>query len=95
MKTPENIINLIKRKRVSFSNKALKYLYSGKYSLADISNSIILGNLKKKEKDEQGKSKYKYTIIGPALNGDLIYTCGKILKLEGKNYFFITIHKAD
>lgn len=95
MEVPQDIKKLIYEKKISFSQKAIRYLTVSRYSLADFENAVLFGELKKKEKDEHNVSKYKYTIIGPANNGDLLYTCGKIIELEGKNYFFITLHEAD
>lgn len=59
-------------------------------------NAIIYGKLIKKERDETGVAKYKYTIIGPALDGDPLYCCGKIRKRRsGEEYFIITFHGAE
>lgn len=95
MEVPQEIKKLIYDKKISFSHKAIRYITESKYSLSDFENAILSGELKKKEKDELNISKYKYTIIGPAKNGNILYTCGKIIELEGKNYFFLTLHEAD
>ncbi|MBU1752851.1 hypothetical protein KKG56_03190, partial [bacterium] len=39
-------------------------------------------------------SYYKYTIIGSAISGKSIYSCGKIVELLDKNYFIITFHET-
>ena len=95
MEVPKNILNLIKMNKITFSKKSINYLLQNKYSIIDFKNSVINGYIKKKERDELHISNYKYTIIGPALNGQKLYTCGKIISIEDKQYFFITLHKAD
>ena len=95
MKVSENICSLIRTNKITFSKKAISYIAQNKYSLIDFKNAVLNGYMKKKEKDETNISDYKYTILGPALNGKELYTCGKIILMDGKKYFFITIHEAD
>lgn len=95
MRVPDNIINLVKTDKVIFSFKAELALANGRYDYYDFLNSILKGTIKKKEKDEQKQSRYKYTIIGPALDGSMLYSCGKIVQDEEKIYFVITFHGAD
>ncbi len=94
MEIPINIIKLISRNNFGFSEKAYNQLYEGQYDLVDLKNSILYGRLLKKERDEVGVSSYKYVIIGPSKSGKLIYSCGKIIKRNGKEYFIITFHEV-
>ncbi len=94
MKTaPNQIKDLIKYHRIIFSGKARDQLNAGKFDTDDLANSILHGKVIKKEKDEQKKASYKYTITGPAYSGEKIYSCGKIVKLLERNYFIITFHE--
>lgn len=93
---PEKILWLVSRGIIEFSGKGYQQLFNGPYSRRDVQNAIALGNVIKKERDETRVAKYKYTIIGPALNGDPLYCCGKIRKRSsGEEYFIITFHGAD
>jgi len=92
---PEQIITLVSRGLIEFSEKAYRQLFEGRYDENDIQNAIIFGTLVKKEKDETKVAKYKYTIIGPSIKGDALYCCGKIRdKADGRKYFIITFHGA-
>lgn len=92
---PEQIQKLVSRGLLDFSEKAFRQLFAGIYDEEDIQNAILLGTVIKKERDETGVAKYKYTIIGPSLRGDQIYCCGKIRKKgNGRIYFIITFHGA-
>lgn len=78
-----------------FSNKASLALREGRFSSEDLICSIINEVVVKKERDETGIARYKYTIIGPALDGCMLYCCGKIIEHEGSKYFFIiTFHEG-
>jgi hypothetical protein len=94
MQIPQEIVRLIQQRRYLLSSKARNQLHVGRFSTEDLLNSIIHGQVTKKERDETGKAKYKYTIIGPALSGERIYSCGKIIYLDGKTYFVITFHES-
>jgi len=92
---PESIKKLIRAERIAFSKKARSVLFSGILTLDDLICSILNGSVVKREKDEMKRAKFKYTIIGPALSGSPVYSCGKIVKDEReKEYFIITFHKA-
>jgi len=95
MRVPDNIKKLIENDQVFFSWKAETLLENGYYEYEDFVNSILFGDVKKKEKDEKKQSKYKYTIIGPALDGQMIYSCGKIIERDDKHFYVITFHEAD
>ena len=92
---PESIKKLIRAERIAFSKKARSVLFSGILSLDDLICSILNGSVVKRERDELKRAKFKYTIIGPALSGKLVYSCGKIVKDEReKEYFVITFHEV-
>jgi len=93
---PEKILSLASRGFIEFSGKGYQQLFDGPYNRSDVQNAIAYGSLVKKERDETGVAKYKYTIIGPALSGDPLYCCGKIRpRRSGEEYFIITFHSAD
>ncbi|HIE30354.1 TPA: DUF4258 domain-containing protein [Candidatus Poribacteria bacterium] len=94
MQIPQEIVRLIQQRRYLLSSKARNQLHVGRFSTEDLLNSIIYGRVTKKERDETGKARYKYTIIGPALSGEQIYSCGKIVYLDRKTYFVITFHES-
>ncbi|MBI3950069.1 MAG: hypothetical protein HY314_06405 [Acidobacteria bacterium] len=77
------------------SEKAQSQLDTGSFSFDDLKHSILYGEVKKKERDERKKAKYKYTIIGPSEAGRAIYSCGKVMTVDGNVYFVITFHEAD
>lgn len=65
-------------------------------SLVDLEHSVLHGSVRKKEKDETGMSRYKYTIVGPSPSGRAVYSCGKVVTDDdGKTYLFITAHDLD
>ena len=94
MQVPKKIIALVTRNRIAFSDKAYEQLYDGPFTLDDLKNSILEGRLVKKEKDETGLARYKYIIIGPALSGKYVYSCGKIIKRFQEEYLILTFHEA-
>lgn len=94
MKVPDRIRKLVAEEKLSFSEKAILQLYNGPFDIEDLKNSILFGTVIKKERDEMGIARFKYTIIGPAISGALVYSCGKIRKREGREYFLITFHEA-
>ena len=91
---PKTVLQLIRQERILFSKKAWSQILNGMFTLDDLIYSIIHGVLIKKEKDELEQSSYKYIIIGPALSGTPIYSCGKIITHEEKSYFVITFHEV-
>ena len=95
MKVPDRIKKLIENDDVVFSWKAEILLESGQYEYEDFINSVLFGEVRKKEKDEKKQGKYKYTIIGPSLDGKMIYSCGKIIERGDKCFYVITFHEAD
>lgn len=95
MKVPDTIIRLVKADYLLVSEKTRSQLKTGPFCLDDLIHSILHGKVVKKERDEQKKARYKYTIIGPAMSGRLLYSCGKIVQQREKMYFVITFHKAD
>jgi len=94
MEIPITIIKLISKNQVGFSEKAYRQLFDGRFDLLDLKNSILYGRLIKKERDAESASGYKYIIIGPSKSGELIYSCGKIIRTNGKEYFLITFHEV-
>jgi hypothetical protein len=96
MEIPITIIKLISKNQFGFSEKAYRQLFDGRFNLLDLKNSILYGRLIKKERDAESTSTsaYKYIIIGPSKSGELIYSCGKILRTNGKEYFLITFHEV-
>jgi hypothetical protein len=95
MRVPEEIIYLIERDLFLFSQKAEQLLEFGQFSFEDLKHSLLNGYVRKKERDETREARYKYTIIGPARSGEAIYSCGKIVRRQGKQYFIITFHEAE
>jgi hypothetical protein len=91
---PDRIRKLVMARQVGLSGKAQWQLATGPYDLDDLINSILSGVVAKKERDEKKQAKYKYTIIGPSLSGDPLYSCGKIMGGSHKIYFVITFHQA-
>lgn len=91
---PHEIITLVKSRQVLLSGKARHRLDTDLFDTDDLIHSVVHGKMLKKEKDEQGVSRYKYTIIGPSREGNPIYSCGKIVQLDKKSYFIITFHEA-
>ena len=91
---PKSIHFLVKNFRILLSEKARHQLDTSPFDTDDLIESILLGSLMKKEKDETKRTKYKYTIIGPSRSGTSIYSCGKEVNLGEKKYFIITFHKA-
>ncbi|MDZ7375050.1 MAG: hypothetical protein ONB13_00370 [candidate division KSB1 bacterium] len=94
MEVPLIIIKLVAKNKFGFSTKAFNQLYTGRYDLEDLKNSILYGRLIKKERDETGLTHYKYIIIGPSKAGELIYSCGKIIRRDDIEYFIITFHEV-
>ncbi len=90
----EQILSLVKQRQIVFSEKARYQLDAEEFDTEDLLNSIIHGQIIKRQRDELRVSQYKYTIIGPAISGKLIYSCGKIVELSDKNYFIITFHET-
>jgi hypothetical protein len=95
MRVPEEIIYLIERDLLLFPQKAEQLLEFGRFSFEDLKHSLLNGYVRKKERDETREAQYKYTIIGPARSGETIYSCGKIVRRQGKQYFIITFHEAE
>lgn len=92
---PESIKKLIRAESIAFSKKARRVLFSGILTLDDVICSILNGSVVKRERNETKKARFKYTIIGPALSGRPVYSCGKIVKDEREEeYFIITFHEA-
>ena len=94
VKVPKRILELVMAKRIAFSGKAQWQLATGFFDFDDLINSILNGAVTKKERDEKKQAKYKYTIIGPSLSGQPLYSCGKIIGKTQKVYLVITFHKA-
>lgn len=90
----DRIRALVRSDRIRFSGKAAQSLMEGPWTLEDFRHSILCGHIDKRERDETRVAKYKYVIIGPALNGTPLYSCGKIIKRAGMEYFVITFHKV-
>lgn len=90
---PERIRALVRQGHVVLSSKARRCLADDNLSLEDLDASILNGHVVKKETDETGQSHYKYVIIGPALDGRPVYSCGKII--DGIIYFIVTAHQAS
>ena len=95
MSIPFKIKALIEAGDVIFSFKSRLEIEEGHYDYEVFENSVLRGIIKKKEKDEKKRGQYKYTIVGPALNGDMLYSCGKVVKGVEKSYFVITFHGAN
>jgi hypothetical protein len=89
---------LVATSRYRLSEKAYELLSQGFFELEDLERAIECGTVYKTEKDELKNSvgNKKYIIIGHDTSGYLFYTCGKILKLDGEQeYFVITAHGED
>lgn len=94
MEIPLRIIKLVARNKIGFSEKAFNQLFDERYDIEDLKNSILYGRLIKKERNETGISNYKYIIIGPSKAGELIYSCGKIIRRRETDYFILTFHEV-
>lgn len=80
-KVPSQIVELVTHGKMVLSEKARRQADSYPwFTTVDLENSIIHGRVIKKEKDERKESKYKYVIVGPAINGSPVYSCGKVVK---------------
>lgn len=91
---PTSIKQLVQQELLAFSGKASEALRGGRFSLDDLIHSFLNGAVVKKERDETRRARYKYTITGSALDGCMVYSCGKIIDYEdGKRYFIITFHE--
>jgi len=90
----ERIRILVKRHRLLFSGKAAQQLLDGAWTVEDFIHSILHGRVVKRTKDESGVARYKYVVVGPAIDGDPLYSCGKIVERGGQAYFVITFHEA-
>ncbi|MBU0700483.1 hypothetical protein KKE26_04200 [bacterium] len=55
----EQIISLVKKRQVVFSEKARYQLDTGEFDTEDLVHSIIHGQIVKKERDELRVSQYK------------------------------------
>ena len=95
MRVPKEIIDLVELDFVIFSQKAEHLLKIGRFSFEDLKHSLPNVHVRKKERDEIGEAQYKYTIIGRACSGEAIYSCGKIVRRQGKQYFIITFHETE
>ena len=93
-KVPKQILDLVTEGRILLSNKAQEQDDAGGYIIEDLQHSILHGMVAKKERDEQQKAKYKYTILGQNLSGGVVYSCGKVIQSSGKTYFVISFHGA-
>jgi len=62
-KVPEQIVKLVSKGLIEFSEKGYRQLFKGPYDENDIQNAIIFGTVVKKERDETRVARYKYTII--------------------------------
>lgn len=93
-KVPGQIVDLVKEGKLVLSEKARTQADLDPWlTTEDLENSIIHGTVLKKEKDERKEAKYKYTIAGPAINGALVYSCGKIVKRGSQFYFVLTFRE--
>ncbi|MDI6792037.1 MAG: hypothetical protein QME81_04120 [bacterium] len=90
---PKQILDIVKRRQVIFSEKARYQLDTGEFDTDDLIHSILHGQVVKKERDELRFSRYKYTVVGKSISGKPVYSCGKVVKLLDKNYFIITFHE--
>ncbi len=58
-KVPDQIIRLVSRGLVEFSEKGYRQLFEGRYDEDDVRNAILFGTVVKKEKDETKAAKFK------------------------------------
>lgn len=93
-KVPSQIVELVKQGKLVLSGKARRQADANpRLTTEDLENSIIHGTILKKERDERKETQYKYVIAGPAINGMLVYSCGKIVKRGFQFYFVLTFHE--
>jgi hypothetical protein len=92
---PKHIRGLVEREDLLLSEKAQGQLDTGPFSFDDLKHSLLHGEVRKKERDERKKAKYKYMIISPSESGRAIYSCGKVMRIDRTVYFVITFHEAD
>ena len=91
---PEDIKKLVQAEKIILSKKSKEFVQYGFFTINDLIHSIFHGRVYKKERDELEQAKYKYTIVGPAISGELMYSCGKIITYNSKKYFIITFHEV-
>lgn len=93
---PEIIRRLAQQGLLRLSDKAESCVATTMLDVEDIENAIIEGRLVKRERDETGQVRWKYTIIGPAHSGRPVYCAGKVITTGGGvRYFVLTAHWAD
>ena len=90
-RVPEIILKLILSYKFDYSKKAALFLRTSRFGDDDLINVVRQGFVQKKQKDEKKKSRFKYTMLGPALDGTPMYLVGK--KVSGR-VFVITFHEV-
>lgn len=71
---PEKTKRLVVAGRISFSAKAIYQLVWRPFEFEDLARSMLVGEVIRKERDERGVANFKYTVIGPAISGQRIYS---------------------
>ena len=89
---PDRIINLVVNLQFDYSKKAQTYLRTSKFSNDDLVAVVCSGYVRKKERDEKKKERYKYTIAGSACDGTPMYLVGKV---AFGRFFVITFHERE
>lgn len=96
--TLKEIKILVAKKLYRYSRKVQDTIEEGFFDLEDLEHCILSATrIQKKEKDELKEAVHgmKYVILGKDTHGRPFYTVGKVIKREGKLYFFISAHTED
>jgi hypothetical protein len=92
---PERIKELVRDRRIRFSGKVEKLLSGLELDREEICEAVLDGTVTKRERDETGQSRWKYTVIGPSRSGRKVYCAGKVILTNyGMRFFVITAHWA-
>lgn len=87
---------LVRTAQYDWSHHVNERIEDGQFDQADLEACIASGVVTKTTRDRRQDSvgKKVYTILGRDTRGRPFYTAGKILRVNGSLYFFITAHEA-
>lgn len=86
---PPAILRLVAQERVKFSRKAWQEVQGPFFAVADVLHALLNGVVVKRERDETGQARFKYTVHGPSLGGRTVYCAGKVIADEDEALFFV------
>lgn len=90
------IQELVRQGNYDWSNHVQDQIEEGKFDPTDLEACIASGSVTKTERDRLRNSvgHKVYVIVGRDTRGRPFYTAGKIMRDNGRLYFFITAHEA-